>query len=370
MLKHPEYFIALLLTLAIQSCSSLSTRKEAIASKVENGNIEFAKGFGISSQGGKTLVTVFDPWHKGRILAEFVLTKGKAAKGEIHIPMDSVAIFSATQLNCISKLHLLNAIMGVSDSRYLQNKNILRSIAAGRITEMASGGTYFTEKILKLKPKVIFYSPYENSRPLPPALAKMLFIPYLDYMESDPLGRAEWIKFSAAFFDMGNTADSIFDKIAQKYTHLKKLTDTLTYLPTVFSDKYFGGRWYVAGGKSYVARLFADAGADYLWKNLDKEGSIPFDFETVYQKAANADYWRIVGTFGSEPSYKTLAAENELYTGFKAFRIKHIIYCDPQTTAYFEQSPLEPQIVLADFIKAFHPKLLPDYQPKYFKILP
>ena len=197
----------------------------------------------------------------------------------------------------------------------------------------------------------------------------MKAIPYLDYTEKSPLGRAEWIKFSALFFGKEKEADSIFRRIEMQYLSLKKMMDTLATRPTVFSDKFFNRQWFVAGGRSYIARVFRDAGADYLWRNDKHLASFPLNFETVFDKAQNTDYWRIIGTFGSKPSYQKIAGENELYTHFKAFKVHHIIYCDPKKTAYFERSAMEPQWVLADFIKAFHPKLLPDYHPVFYRVL-
>ena len=126
----------------------------------------------------------------------------------------------------------------------------------------------------------------------------------------------------------------------------------------------------MAGGQSYIATLFKDAGADYLWKDDTHNASFPLDYETVFSKAHNADFWRIVLSFDDKPSYDKLATENELYTHFAAFKNRKVIWCDAQKTAYFEKSSLEPHIVLADFIKVFHPQLLPDYEPEYYMTLP
>jgi iron complex transport system substrate-binding protein len=140
--------------------------------------------------------------------------------------------------------------------------------------------------------------------------------------------------------------------------------------PTVFSDKYFNGQWYVPGGQSYISRLFSDAGADYLWSDDPHYSSFPLDYEVVFGKAHDADFWRIVGSYGDTPTYAGLEAENGLYKHFKAFQDRKVIYCNARESAYFETSPLEPQLILGDLIKAFHPELLPDYTPKYYKVLP
>lgn len=327
-----------------------------------------AHGFAIFREGSKTKVVIYNPWEKNKVLASFVLVKSHPVKGEIKVPLNRVAVFSVTQLNAMQKLGLLDAVVGVSDISYIQNKEIQKKYAAHQLSEMAVKGNFFVEKILEAHPQAIFYSPYQGSASLPPALSSIRAIPFLDFMESSPLGRAEWIKFTAAFFGKERAADSIFDQISKQYLRLKKLATDVEHKPTVFSGKYYGSQWYVPGGESYIAALFHDAGAHYIWKDVKKQGAFPLDFESVFQKAGNADYWRITGNNNEKVSYQALAQENPLYKKFKAFRLHHVVYCSAKN-GYFETGTLEPQVLLADLIKAFHPELLPVYKPRYCKIL-
>ncbi|UBM61629.1 ABC transporter substrate-binding protein [Candidatus Sulfidibacterium hydrothermale] len=370
-MKKIALLIFLLLGFFFTGCHENVKKSSPHLKIAENTTIKYAKGFAVFKQNGKTKVVVYNPWKKGKkILAAFVLVRNNPGKGEIKVPLKKVAVFSATQLDALEKLGLLNRVTGISEARFISNPNVKKALAKGKITEMAAGGNYFIETILKHRPDAIFYSPFQGNTQLPQTLSSILAIPYLDYTEMNPLGRAEWIKFSALFFGKEKQADSIFRNITKQYFKLKKLVDTVSVRPTVFSDKFFNGQWYIAGGRSYIARLFKDAGAHYLWENDRHTASFPLSFETVFQKARNADYWRIVGTFGHQPSYAEIAKENALYTQFKAFKQHHILYCDPQKTAYFEKSAMEPQWILADFIKAFHPELLPHYHPVFYHLIP
>lgn len=343
--------------------SSVSRRNKQVTT------IRYAKDFAVFNENGKQKVVVYNPWEKDKVLASFVLVKSHPAKGEIKVPLDRVAVFSATQLNAMQMLGLLDKVTGISEARFISNQQVKKALKAGKMSELAAGGHYFIEPILKQKPQAIFFSPFQGNLQLPRTLSSIMAIPYLDYTENSPLGRAEWIKFSALFFGKEKLADSIFRDIEKQYLVLKKMTDTLQDKPAVFSDKFFNGQWFIAGGKSYIAQIFKDAGANYLWRNDTHVASFPLNFETVFKKAKDADFWRIIGTFGSRPSYEQIAGENELYTHFNAFRQHHIIYCDPEKTAYFERSAMEPQWILADFVKAFHPELLPDYQPVFYRVL-
>ncbi len=368
--KLPLLGLMVLMTVFLGGCHSNSGKHGVLIDNKTVNSVEFAKGFAIFHYPDYTKVVVYNPWEKGKLLASFELTKGKAQKGQIHVPMNKVAIFSATQLDAMRKLGLLDNVMGVSDIKYLKDKEILKRYAEHKVVELAQNGDFFIEKIIEMQPHALFYSPFNSAQKIPVILSSIPAIPFMDYMEPEPLGRAEWIKFTAAFFGREKQADSIFNKIKTQYLKLKALTQNVKYRPTVFSGKYYDGQWYVPGGDSYFAKIFKDAGGNYLWKDVPKQSSFPLNFESVFKKAQNADFWRITGTFGVKASYAELAGENKLFTKFSAFQKHHIIYCNPEKTAYFETSPLAPQTVLADFIKAFHPELLPGYQPKYYKILP
>jgi iron complex transport system substrate-binding protein len=338
--------------------------------------VEYANGFDLFEKQGVNKLVVYEAGSRESILATYYITdsnnlgKFKQTKNLFICPIDSVALFSATQINAFKKLDLLDKIIGVSEANYINDSVVRDRIVKGEVTELAGSGNFYTEKAMMISPSVIFYSPYQGLELNTMKLTGIPLIPYYDYLEETPLGRAEWIKFSAVFFNRYQIADSIFQEISKNYSEYRQLAQNLISKPTVFSDKYFNGQWYIPGGHSYIAHLFADAGADYLWKNDSHTGSFPLDYEVVFNKAHDADFWRIVGSYGEEPSYESLAAQNELYRHFKAFREHKIIWCDAESTAYFEESPLEPDKVLADLIKAFHPELLPGYKPKYYHLMP
>jgi len=291
----------------------------------------------------------------------------------MEVPLRQAAVFSGTQLSSLIKTNLLDRVVGVSEANFILDTSVRKLIEQGRITELASNGDFYLETVLKVNPEVIFHSPYKANENHPLAKTKITMIPFMDFKETSPLGRAEWMKLTAAFFGKQQMVDSIFQSIVDEYQTYTKLAKTSKQRPTVFSDKFFNDQWYVPGGNSYVARLFEDAEADYLWADDQGVASFPLDFpldyEAVFKKAAHADFWRIVGSFNDEGTYDFLEAQNGLYTHFDAFKNKKIIWCDAQASSYFENSPLEPHIVLADLIYCFHPELLPDYQPKYYYLM-
>ena len=379
-LNKISLFLILSFVLLLSSCD---TQKQAdaaadifnsLADSTLVSHVQYARGFDIFNIEGITKLVIYEPGSNKNIRNTYYLVKREIAEkygfpeGFMIIPLDSVAVFSGTQLNAMKNLGLLEKLVGVSESDYILDEEIRAYIEEGRVAELAGNGNFYVERTLELSPSVIFHSPYQSNENNPLAAIKIPMIPFFDFMENDPLGRAEWLKFTAVFFGKEKLAEQQFDTIVRQYKMFRELAAATQHHPTVFSDKYFSGQWYVAGGKSYIATLFKDAGADYIWKADNHIASFPLDYETVYAKAHDADFWRIVLSFNDQPSYDALAKENELYTHFAAFKNRKIIWCDAKETAYFEKSSLEPQWVLADFIKVFHPELLPDYESRYYSI--
>lgn len=337
-------------------------------------SVEYADGFDIYNYNGISKLVVYNPQTKDQILSTYYImdSERKAefsdAENIIQLPLDSVAVFSATQLNAFSKLDILSKVIAISESDYIRNSKVMEMYNDGKIVNLSSNGNFYLEKTLELNPKLMFYSPYNLAQKHPLAETNITMIPMFDFMETNPLGRAEWIKFTALFFGKDEEANLLFDTIVNSYNNYKSLTNNLNIRPTVFSDKYYSGQWFVPGGKSYIAMLFRDAGANYLWKDNDNVASFNLDFEVVFQKAHDADYWRIVGTYNDGFSYENLGKENELYKNFSAYNNHKVIFCDSKNSTYFETGTLEPHIILGDLIYAFHPELLPDYEPVYYRL--
>lgn len=348
----------------------------AIDSLQIKSEIEFAQGFDIYKFDNITKIVVKNQANTNNIYSEYYLVPSEEIKSRfaenksiIVTPIDRVAVFSGTQLSALIKTDLIDKIVGVSETDYINDTNIRNLVSRGVIKELTSNGEFYLETVLKVNPEIIFHSPYKVNETHPLAATNITMIPFLDFKETTPLGRAEWIKFSLAFFEKREIGDSIFNNIVNEYEKYASLVKNIKSKPTVFSDKYFNGQWYVPGGKSYVATILHDAGANYLWKDDEGLSSFPLDYEVVYQKAAHADFWRIVGSFNDVASYEYLELENELYAHFDAFKNKKIIWCNAQTSSYFENSPLEPHIVLADLIHCFHPEVLPTYVPTYYYLM-
>ena len=80
------------------------------------------------------------------------------------------------------------------------------------------------EKIIDLRPDAIMLSPFENSGGY--GRVGKLGVPVIecaDYMETSPLGRAEWLRFYGLLVGQEQRGDSLFAQIEKEYLALKDL---------------------------------------------------------------------------------------------------------------------------------------------------
>lgn len=292
----------------------------------------------------------------------------------IRTPIKSAIAFSSTQWSVFQKLGETNIIKGILESNYSKNDEILRLVKEGVIIDLGTSNQVNTEKVINLKAELILYTPYPTiDYSNLGELSGSIMIPFPDYLESHPLGRAEWMKVIGILCEKENETTEWFNSVANRYESLSDICKSIENKPTVFSDLPFENQWYVPGGNSYIAQIFKDSGSNYIWHDDNSTGSLHIDAESVLLKAQNADYWRVINSYDTPFTYENLAKENELYPLFKAFKEKNLLVCNVRECGYFEQSQYEPDILLADFIYHFHPEILKkeweNYTPKYFKRL-
>lgn len=340
-------------------------------------NPEYAEGFKIVSDcDGVRLVEIRDPQSSWADAFKFALV-GKDAEVKdidpsytvVRVPIDKVICMTSLQLSNFIKLGAIDKVTGITSSKYLFNKDVRQRIEDGRMMRIGIEGNFDNETIMAANPDIILISPFKRGGYAVLKDVDIPLVPHLGYKEMTPLGQAEWIKFIGML--TGNESEAIvkFDRIAKKYNELKELAAGQEKRPMVLSGEMRGGNWYAVGGKSFLARLFKDAGADYFLKDDQNSGGMNLDYETVYSQAVHAQYWRIVNSHNGKYSYDILKQSDAKYADFDAFKNKGVIYCNMREKPFYETMPVEPEVVLADLIAIFHPSLLPEHKSKYYELL-
>jgi len=331
----------------------------------------FAQGFLLATHQDHVLIC--DPTHPGEILQSLhFIDSGLKQPAELCIRRDSprYVCLSSVYMAFLTTLGETANIVGAPDSSYLFDSRSKTLIRQGRMAVVTHGAAVDVEKILALSPTVVFANRMQKGE-LHQLIKKGIPVVFPDeFNENTPLGRTEWIRVFGRIAGKQALADSLFSQIVLRYQNLQQLTAQLAInRPTIFGGMEFQGIWYVSGGLSYIAHLYRDAGADYLFDDNVSPASIPLDFEVVLDRGASSDFWRIILAHPDTISYDLIAKANRHYTKFSAFQNKKVIACNPSLTAYFEKGILEPDVVLSDLIYAVHPELLPEYLPTYYKII-
>ena len=290
---------------------------------------------------------------------------------KIHVPIRSTICMTALQLSNFTILNAHDVVKGITGTKNLFNRDILQRVNDGKIVKIGMEGEFDTELVLAANPDVIFISPSKRGGYDAIKQTGITLVPHLGYQELDPLGQAEWIKLVGMFIGKEREANEIFAGIEERYNTLKARVDSLpsNLKPSVFSGEMHYGNWHAVGGRNYLAQIFRDAGAVYVIDDDETAGE-DLEFEKMYAVAANANYWRILNSFQGEFTYDALEASEPRNALFKAFKEKKVIYCNMKEQPYYEITPVEPDILLKDFVAIFHPELIEaDYEPRYYRLL-
>ena len=332
----------------------------------------YATGYTVKDSASVRLVDVGNSWHFALVGDDEADAPDGYAK--VKVPIRSTICMTALQLSNFTALEAHDVVKGLTGTKNLFNEDVLARVHDGRMVKIGMEGNFDTEMVLAANPDVIFISPSKRGGYDAIRETGITLVPHLGYQELDPLGQAEWIKFVGMFIGKEKEACELFAGIESRYNELKARANSQqptanSQQPTVLSGEMHYGNWHAVGGKNYLAQLFRDAGAEYVI-NDDETGGEDLEFEKMYALAANADYWRILNSYPGAFSYEALKASEPRNELFKAFKERKVIYCNMKQTPYYEIAPVQPDVLLKDFVAIFHPELVePDYTPTFYRLL-
>lgn len=362
--------------------------------------LRYAENLSIIDYAGYSLVRLRNPWDTAKLLHTYILVDKAlplpdglpAGATVVRTPLDRALVYSAVHCSLLKELGALGSISGVCDLKYIRMPEIAEGHRNGTIADAGSSMDPDIERIIDLHPDAILLSPFENSGGY--GRVEKLNIPLIecaDYMETSPLGRAEWMRFYGHLFGKQQQADSLFASVEQSYIALKEAAATLRESavspgkatvspqkptatpqpapPTVMCDLKTSSTWYTPGGNSTIARLYADACADYIFREDTHSGSLAYSFEAIFERGQQADFWLIRYNQPTDKTYSELKEEFAPYAGFRAFKERNIYGCNTGRVAFYEETPFHPDWFLKDLIKIFHSSMLEGYELKYYSKL-
>ena len=359
---------------------------------------------GIDYQYAEAIIA--NPWKAGTMLHRYILipkgeegdktvamlasrrsTGTRCTTDTVRTPVERSAVFIAPHCQLMYEMGCQQAIRGVCDLDYINIPDVKKraasagNAAAGKasagkaaagnsIVDCGSSMAPDIERIIALKPEAILLSPFENSG----GYGKLdkLHVPIIeaaDYMESSPLGRAEWMKFYGMLFKKdGNApktalaascepkADSLFAKIEKEYLKLKAEAAGYPKGLSILTERKTGNVWYVPGGKSTMGILLRDAHARYIFADDTHSGSLSMSPEQIIAKGNQVDVWAFKYFGGNALTKQNLLAEYQGYQALKAFQTGTVYETDTSCEPYFELTSFHPEILLREFIILSHPE--------------
>lgn len=333
---------------------------------------------GIDYQYAEAIIA--NPWKAGTMLHRYILipkgeegdktvamlakrrsTGARCTTDTVRTPVESNLVFTAPHCQLLTELGCQNAITGVCDKDYINIPDIKSRAQADAkvahpIMDCGSSMQPDIERIIALHPEALLISPFENSG----GYGKLdkLRIPVIetaDYMETSPLGRAEWIKLYGLLLG-SSKADSLFSAIKKEYLQLKAEAAKLPLGLSILTERKTGNVWYVPGGKSTMGILLRDAHARYIFADDTHSGSLSMSPEQIIAKGNQVDVWAFKYFGGNALTKQDLLAEYQGYQALKAFQTGTVYETDTSCEPYFELTSFHPEILLREFIVLSHPE--------------
>jgi iron complex transport system substrate-binding protein len=369
------------ISIVLFSCTGKTTIIVEKTKTAEELIISYAKRLRIEKADGYSQVSVLNPWQGAREIAQkwYLIPEGKITPSfidsseVIHVPIKKIICMSTTHLSMISALNEENSVVGFSGTRFIYTGDIVQNVINGDIREIGYEDNLNKELILKLDPDLVMvYGIGSESAGYIGKLKEMgiRVIYNADYLETDPLGKAEWIKLMGALYSKEEMADSIFKTIENEYNNLKSyIKVNAVGRPRVLLGLPFKDTWYISPGNSYISALIKDAGGEYLWQNTESSVSMPTAIENVFLKALKADYWLNTGSANTQDEILSIdprLARLPCYKSGNLFNNNKRTNIDGGND-YWEGGCLKPQIILRDIASILHPGLLPESELYYYK---
>ena len=379
-LKSPLYASFFLIIIFLQGCHDVVQREKKIVSGV-TGKPQYATLFSVDHTDSCTIISIRNPWQGAENVRfnYYLVRRGMKLPDDldssdvIFTPVNRIICMSTTHLAMISALGEENTIVGISGKNYIYSAGIRRKITSDSIKDVGYDTNLNKEMILNLSPDlVMMYGVGSESVGYVSRIRELGTKVFFDaeYLENDPLARAEWIKVFGALYCRDRMADSIFKNEVKAYNDLKLFVNKrIKQRPSVLLGLPFKDTWYISPGTSFMSKLIYDAGGNYLWADNRSKTAVPMGIENVYVKALLADYWL---NTGNATSLNEISLVDNRLVDLPCFRNANIYNNNRRITGdggndYWESGIIHPHIILKDIASILHPGLFGNYNLVYYR---
>jgi len=367
-MKKTVYFILLSAATFLISCASNTTGIDAYTETLYKPS--YASGFEIVGAEGRqsTLLKVFNPWQgaENTETTLFIVRNGEKIPAGftgqvVKAGARRIVCLSSTYVAMLDALGQVDRVVGVSGRNYISNKYVTTHPEA--VADIGFDGNIDYELLLAQRPDLVLLFGVSGASGMESKLLEM-GIPFCyigEYLEESPLGKAEWLVAVAELAGEREAGETLFRAIPERYEALRERAAAAAGpQPKVMINTPYGDSWFMASTRSYLARLIADAGGDYIYRRNTSNRSLPIDLEEAYLLTAEADVWLNVGNI---PTLGELRTRYPKFADVRCVRQGAVYNCDRRITPaggndYWESGVVHPDLVLRDLIRIFHPELV------------
>ena len=264
MKRNLFYLHILCAVLCLTACGGHKTASSSNDQEGDTLVMRHAKNLTVIHYDHYTAVKLRNPWDTLKTLHTYILVDKNSPEPSslpegtiVRIPVEKALIYSSVHCGLFDELGIADHIAGICDLQYIKLEKVRKACLEGRVADCGNGMNPNIERIIDLHPDALLISPFENSGGY--GRVEKLDIPIIecaDYMESSPLGRAEWMRFYGLLTGTASQADSLFNQVEQTYLSLSRLAQNEPDRPTVLGELKNGAAWYVPGGQSTTGQLF------------------------------------------------------------------------------------------------------------------
>jgi iron complex transport system substrate-binding protein len=370
-MKFPLISVLAILIILFISCGGTKESHPSTNITDNGALISRAERFTLQKNDRCTIITIINPWQGANDVTQsfYLVSRGSElpdgldSSMVIFVPLKKIVCMSTTHVAMISALGEENTISGISGAGFIFEKSIAEKAEKGLIKDIGYESGLNKELILKIDPDLIMmYGIGSESSGYIGKIKElgMRVVFNADYLETDPLGKAEWIKLFGALYCKERLADSIYKSEVAAYRKLKLyINQNITARPKVMLGLPFKDTWYVSPGNSYISKLISDAGGEYLWQKTVSSVSMPFGIENVFLEALTADYWLNIGSVNRKDDISVVdqrLADLPCYEKGNLYNNNNRITVNGGND-YWESGSVYPHIILKDIATILHPDL-------------
>ena len=350
----------------------------------------YAKGFSIEEDKatGEKLLCIRNPWQGAEDVLYYV-------EIDTIAPPQRIVAMSSSHAAMLNAIGCSDHIVGLSGCRFIYNENLCQKIANGEIVEVGYDATFDFEKIRALKADVVLLYGVSGEAKVMTDKLDELRIPYIyigDYLEQDPLGKAEWVVALSALCGVETEGKSFFEGVERRYNALREQKHCSAYKPRVMLNLPYRDTWFMPPHNSYMVRLIEDAGGEYILTENGtdaaereqkvlahfaepqggKDGkaglkrktendnlstkSTPISLEEALMLAMKADFWL---NLGQMTSIEEVCAAAPRFAKVDAVRFSRLYNNTKRTNEsrgsdFWESGTVHPDLILQDLVKILH----------------